>query len=124
MASYTGRLSLAVLLLLASACSPVIQECENISGSLTRDLCYSDHAAADKDLTLCNAVNDSIEKERCFGGVARESGSPKICEMIKTQSELDWCYADVGVFTKNLTLCEKSADTVLKNICIEKILDS
>lgn len=77
------------------SCSAIIQKqesvCKNIILESSRNLCYSDVAAAKEDPLICDKIADSESqswiKNQCFKKIAILKKEPELCEKIKSGAD-------------------------------------
>jgi hypothetical protein len=134
-----------ILVLLMSGCtqpspSPgtslndlMTQECVAIlnqeGSSPQKDICYSNAAQVNKDVTLCEKISGEVSRNGCFSKVAPIVKDESICEKITTVSTRDSCYLFVASRLRDSSICEKASDVAWstsgatgKDTCLSQVI--
>ena len=117
--------------------------CGNINNLEKKWLCYRAVAYRLNDLTICDKIENEKEKGNCYEELAKNLSTCELikdtsireicisrlaeklqdCEKIKNETSIwkDDCYSKIALLNKNLKICNKIKDSVIKNMCKENV---
>ncbi len=106
-------------ILLTGCISP--NDCEKISETEIRDICYSTIALTSTDDTVCEKIHNKTIGDLCYLTIAQTTTNQRICEKIQNKTMKDDCYLMIAQTILNPEICEKINNSEKKDICIQEI---
>ena len=90
--------------------------------SLYTNICISNVAKENQDITICEEIKEQHPKELCYIDVIiiKQALDISYCEEIKTIATKDFCLEEVARLKKSSSACEKIQNPVVKNRCLQK----
>jgi len=79
--------------------------CDNYSGEVERDSCYSQFALSEGEGELCDEVEDSIRRDGCINVVAIFLKDESLCE--SSENAFGLCIMGVAAAKGDASLCDK-----------------
>ncbi len=103
-----------------------LDECEEITDSAYKELCYIDMAIDTKDSSICEGekIIDPTRKDSCYLNVGQITKDVTLCKKIINPLRKNDCYTNVAMYTNDVTLCEKVTDSFIKENCYVLVQES
>ena len=98
----------------APGSGPTVNECGTKAGQ-EKDLCYTDLASANNDMTVCEKVANDYGKMGCVLGFSTATSeqkleAAKICSTLSDASIRPTCFTIVGSVIQDLSFCKTSGN--------------
>lgn len=82
-------------------------------------LCNSSQGMQNNDPSSCEK-SEGILRDVCYSDIAKNNKDISICSNIQEASFVDSCYIGVAEATKDSSICDRIANDILKISCVDE----